>query len=60
LLDFKSTFVAGLIGAAVYYAIENYFNVTQVAGAPSVTAILGTGFMVGVGVQLGVRMLGVS
>ena len=61
MLDMKSTLVAGAIGAALYYIVVMY--VTPPTGTQDIlptTTILASGFAIGVGVQLGVRMLGVS
>jgi hypothetical protein len=56
LLDWKSTLVAGLIGAVLLILVD------QVIGDESnATVTVGVaGFAVGAGVQVGVRLIGVS
>ena len=58
-VDLESTVVAGLIGATVLTLITMILN----ANAPTTSNPYGTlpvGFVVGAGVQVGVRMFGVS
>jgi hypothetical protein len=55
-LDFKSTIVAGLLGAVLLMLVD------QVMGAEenSIVVVGVAGFLVGAGVQTGVRLIGVS
>lgn len=57
-IDFKSTIVAGLLGAVVLTVISMFVVDTPDTGTFATTAL--TGFVVGAGVQIGVRLTGVS
>jgi hypothetical protein len=62
-LDLKSTLVAGLIGAGLLLVIDALFVVSfeQRTPAPKEhVANLVAGFVLGAGVQIGVRLTGVS
>jgi len=54
-VDLKSTLVAGVFGAAILTAIVMICNSNQYS-----YSTLGMGFAVGAGVQVGVRLFGVS
>lgn len=66
--ELKPLLFAGLIGAGLLYLFQQVLNPTPVsscspcsAGSASASAVtLGIGFAVGAGVQIGVRLLGVS
>ena len=59
-LDLVSTLLAGLFGAALTYLIVKAItqNVSDAEGSP--WPLLIGGFFVGAGVQMGVRLAGVS
>jgi hypothetical protein len=57
-MDFKALIVAGLIGAVLYTYV---FPPPETTVQPTpVTTTLMYGFGIGAGVQIGVRLLGVS
>jgi hypothetical protein len=55
-LDLKSTLVAGLIGAGMLFLVDYFMGAEE----NSVTSVLLAGAVVGVGVQIGVRLTGIS
>jgi|HubBroStandDraft_2_1064218.scaffolds.fasta_scaffold5359936_1 hypothetical protein len=57
-IDITSVIVAGVLGAVLLFAIDYAMSLPD-EGSPMPT-ILGAGFAVGAGVQVGVRLLGVS
>jgi hypothetical protein len=61
-LDLKSVIVAGVIGAALLSLVTLYVGPegTGTTFAGNAVPTLATGFAIGAGVQVGVRMLGVS
>jgi hypothetical protein len=60
-LDLKSTLIAGAIGAAALWAMSMFlFQGESQTPSGSQTSTLASGFTVGVLVQVGVRLLGVS
>lgn len=60
-LDLKSTLVAGAFGAAILIAIIWAGGLSDTAGTTQPYSQAGmAGFVVGAGVQMGVRLAGVS
>jgi hypothetical protein len=58
-IDLKSVLVAGAIGATLMI-IWGFLIAEPPPATSSVTSAAGTGFVIGAGVQVGVRLLGVS
>ena len=58
----KAVIVAGIVGAGLYYFLAPAATIsTSTTGTSSLTSNpLVTGFLIGAGVQVGVRVLGVS
>jgi hypothetical protein len=57
-LDITSVIVAGILGAILLWAVDYALSLPDET-SPA-TTILGAGLVVGAGVQVGVRLLGVS
>jgi hypothetical protein len=57
-IDLTSVVIAGALGALLLFVIDYALSLPD-EGSP-VGTILGAGFAVGAGVQVGVRLLGVS
>jgi hypothetical protein len=57
-LDLKSILVAAALGAVLLYVIDSFMAANE--NSDSVLGVTATGAMVGAGVQIGVRLFGVS
>jgi hypothetical protein len=56
----KPLLAAALIGAVLLYGASLFIAEDATGNGMSNTGVLGTGALVGAGVQIGVRLLGVS
>ena len=59
-LDWESTIIAGVIGAILFVVIAFFFSMFLSDDDNSVLPMALAGFVIGAGVQTGVRLTGVS